>query len=225
MMEKQFITLTRALDTVHLCCSENGDQTVQVFFGKTIIRSPYFNHIEKKELMGNSFVSMLVNLFNNSERKIVGIWGLAYVLPLLVAGVARIPLQDSSVGQLISYPYATCAVVLPFSMVFWGPFLVPFMLGPSLEQGYWTVPITIPASIVFLVSFLFYPVASYFLLRRYRAAWILSFSSALATICLDAFAISNIPQSAVVWLFGIAINSLILYLLYSCRTEFFIDMT
>jgi hypothetical protein len=175
--------------------------------------------------MGNRFVSTLVNLFCNAERKIVGIWALAYVLPLLVAVVARIPWDGSSVGQLIDpYPYGTYAVVMSFSMVFWGPFLVPFTLGPLVEQGYLTVPITIIASVVFVVSFLFYPIASYFLLRRYRAAWILSFGSALATICLDAFAISNIPQSAVFWLFGVAMNFLILYLLYSCRTEFFIDM-
>jgi hypothetical protein len=168
---------------------------------------------------------MLVNLFYNAERKIVGIWAFAYVLPFLVAAVARIPLLGSSVGQLMRYTYATYAVVLPLSMVFFGPFLVPFMLGPLIQQGYYTVSLTIPASIVFLVSFLFYPVVSYFLLRRYRAAWILSFGSSLATIGLDAFVISNIPQSAVIWLFGIAINFLILYLLYSCRTEFFIDMT
>jgi hypothetical protein len=176
----------------------------------------------RSSVMGNNFVSLLVNLLCNAERKIVGIWAFAYVLPFLVAAVARIPLLGSSVGQLMPYPYATYAVVLPLSIVFFGPFLVPFSLGPLIEQGYYTVPLTILASIVFLVSFLFYPVVSYFLLRRYRAAWILSFSSSLATIGLDAFVISNIPQSAVFWLFGIAINLLILYLLYSCRTDFFI---
>jgi len=160
--------------------------------------------------MGNNFVSMLVNLFYNAERKVVGIYVLAYVMPLLVALIGRIPFSDTTVGSLI-HPFGYYAYLLSLSMVFFGPFFAPFPLASVLG---------ILASIMFLVSFLFYPVISYLLLRRNGAGWILSFIYSLATIGLDIFIMSNIPELAVIWLFGIAINMLILCLLYSCRTEF-----
>jgi hypothetical protein len=160
--------------------------------------------------MASSFVSTLVNLFCNAERKIVGIYVLAYVMPLLVALIGHIPFSDTTVGSLI-HPFGYYAYLLPLSMVFFGPFFVPFPLASVLG---------ILASIMFLVSFLSYPVISYLLLRRNGAGWILSFIYSLATIGLNVFIISNIPEMAVVWLFGVAMNMLIVYLLYSCRTEF-----
>lgn len=159
-------------------------------------------------------------LIQSPERKIMAIYVLAYVMPLLVALIDRIPFSGSTIASLIS-PFGFYAILLPLSVVFFGPFLVPFSLGPLMKHGYFIESLMIPASIVFLVSFLSYPVISYFLLRRYRVAWILSFISSVTTIGLDAFVISNIPQSAVIWLFGIVINFLVLYLLYSCRSEFF----
>jgi len=176
--------------------------------------------------MRKSLVSLIVNLFYNAERKIVGIYVLAYVMPLLVALIGRIPFSESNIASLIS-PYGYYAFLLPLSMVFFGPFLVPFSLGP-LFMKHGSVPespLGMLALIVSLVSFLFYPVVSYFLLHRFGWAWILSFFFSMATIALDAFVISNIPETAVIWLFGIATNLFILCLLYSCRTEFFIDMT
>lgn len=164
--------------------------------------------------MGNNFVSLLLNLFCNAEREIVGIYAFAYLFPILVAVIDRIPVSETNVASLIS-PFGYYAILLPLSIVFFGPSLIPFSLGPMTYGASLT-----PFSVVFLVSFVFYPVVSYFLLRRYGWAWILSFISSLATIALDAFVISNIPELAVIWLFGIATNMLILYLLYSCRTEF-----
>jgi len=171
--------------------------------------------------MENNFVSLLLNLFRNAERKIVGIYAFAYLFPILVAVIGRIPFSGSNIASLI-FPFGYYAFLLPLSMVFFGPFFVPFSLGPlfmkhgSVSQS----PLAILASIMFFVSFLSYPVMSYLLLRGNGAGWILSFIYSLATIGLDVFVMSNIPETAVVWLFGIATNLLVLYLLYSCRTEF-----
>jgi hypothetical protein len=160
--------------------------------------------------MGNNFASMLVNLFHNAERKIVGIYVLAYVMPLLVAVIDRIPLSGSTIASLIS-PFGYYAILLPLSMVFFGPFFVPFPLAHVLG---------ILASIMFLVSFLSYPVISYLLLRGNGAGWIISFIYSLATIGLNVFIIGAIPEMAVVWVFGITMNFVILCLLHSCRNEF-----
>jgi len=149
-------------------------------------------------------------LIQSPERKIVAIYVLAYLMPLLVALIDRIPISETTIASLIS-PYGYYAILLPLSIVFFGPFFVPFPLASVLG---------ILASIMFLVSFLFYPVISYLLLRRNGAGWILSFIYSWATIGLDVFIISNIPELAVIWLFGIAVNFLILYLLCSCRNEF-----
>jgi uncharacterized membrane protein len=77
---------------------------------------------------------------------------------------------------------------------------------------------------VLLSSVLLYPVISHFLLRGSRVAWILSFVSSLATLSLDIYSItaSRSTEGVVVFSFGIVMNFLILYLLYSRRTEFFI---
>ena len=148
-------------------------------------------------------------LIQSPERKIVAMYVLAYVMPLLVGLIGHIPFSDTTVGSLI--PFGYYAILLPLSMVFFGPFFLPFPLASVLG---------ILASIMFLVSFLSYPVISYLLLRRNGAGWILSFIYSLATIGLDVFIISNIPELAVIWLFGIAMNLFVLYLLYSCRNEF-----
>jgi hypothetical protein len=149
-------------------------------------------------------------LIQSPERKIVAMYVLAYVMPLLVALIDRIPTSETNIASLIS-PFGYYAILLPLSMVFFGPFFLPFPLASVLG---------ILASIMFLVSFLSYPVISCLLLRRNGAGWILSFIYSLATIGLDVFIISNIPELAVIWLFGIAMNLFVLYLLYSCRNEF-----
>ena len=159
-------------------------------------------------------------LIQSPERKIVAIYVLAYVMPLLVALIDHIPFSDTTIASLI-YPFGDYAFLLPLSMVFFGPFFVPFSLGPLfMKHGSASGPLAIPGYIMFLVSFLFYPVISYLLLRRNGAGWILSFIYSLATIGLDVFIISNIPETAVVWLFGITMNFVVLYLLCSCRNEF-----
>lgn len=177
--------------------------------------------------MGNNFVSKLVNLFHNAERKIVGIYAFAYLFPILAALIAWIPLLGSNVASL-TYPFSLYAIFMPLTIVFFAPFyflllsLLPLEHSSSVNE-----PFLAFAWFVLLGSVLLYPVISYFLLRGSRVAWILSFVSSLATISLDLYFISasRWTVSALVFSFGIMMNFLILYLLYSCRTEFFTDMT
>jgi cytochrome b subunit of formate dehydrogenase len=79
------------------------------------------------------------------------------------------------------------------------------------------------AGLVLYGSVLLYPVISYYLLRVSQVAWILSFVSSLATMSLHIYFMSTSLVTILVpmWsLFGIMMNCLILYLLYTCRTEF-----
>jgi hypothetical protein len=176
--------------------------------------------------MGNNFVSMLFNLFSNSERKVVGIYAFAYLFPILAALIAWIPLSGSNVASL-AYPFSLYAIYMPLTIVFFAPFffltlsLLPLEHGSSVNEpflAFWWF--------VLLGSFLLYPVISYFLLRGSRVAWILSFVSSLATLSLGIYSVSasRSTEGVVVFSFGIVMNCLVLYLLYSCRTEFFIDM-
>ena len=178
--------------------------------------------------MGDNFVSMLVNLFNNSERKIVGIYAFAYLFPILAALIAWIPLLGSNIASL-TIPFSLYAIFMPLTIVFFVPFyfLLLLFLLPLEHSSSVSEPFLAFVWFVLLGSVLFYPVVSYFLLRGSRVAWILSFVSSLATISLDVYFISIIRWTILVpvcFLFGITMNCLILYLLYSCRTEFFIDM-
>jgi len=176
--------------------------------------------------MGNNFVSTLVSLFNNAERKVVGIYAFAYLFPILAALIASIPLSGSNIASL-TYPFSFYAIYMPLTTVFFAPFyfltLFLFML-PLEHSSSVNEPFLAFWWFVLLGSFLLYPVISYFLLRGSRVAWILSFVSSLATISLDIYSIgvSRWTGSGVVFSFGIVMNFLILYLLYSCRTEFFI---
>ncbi len=177
--------------------------------------------------MGNSFVSLLVNLFCNAERKVVGIYAFAYLFPILVAFIAWIPLSGSNVGSL-TLPFSFYAIFMPLTIVFFVPFyfLLLLFLLPLEHSSSVNEPFLAFVWFVLLGSVLLYPVISYFLLRGSRVAWILSFVSSVATISLDLYFVSAsrsmVPE--VVFSFGIVMNCLILYLLYSCRTEFFIDM-
>jgi hypothetical protein len=178
--------------------------------------------------MGNNSVSLLVNLFCNAERKVVGVYAFAYLFPILVALIGRIPISESNIASL-TYPFSLYAIFMPLTIVFFGPFyfLLLFLL-PLEHSSSVNEPFLAFAWFVLLGSVLLYPVISYFLLRGSRVAWILSFVSSLATISLDVYLI-NISRWTIVmpicFLFGIIMNCLILYLLYSCRTEFFTDMT
>lgn len=169
--------------------------------------------------MENNFVSLLVNLFCNAERKIVGIYAFAYLFPILAAVIVRIPLLGSNIASLIS-PFGLYAIASPLTIVFFGPFFFLLLLEHSSSV---TETFVVTTSLVFWGSILLYPVVSYFLLRGSRVAWILPFVSSLATISLDIYSISASLWTAVVpiWFFGIVVNFLILCLLYSCRTEFF----
>jgi len=175
--------------------------------------------------MGNDFVSTLVSLFNNAERKIVGIYAFAYLFPILAALIASIPLSGSNVASL-TLPFSLYAIFMPLTIVFFAPFYFLLLsLFPLEHSSSVNEPFLAFAWFVILGSVLLYPVISYFLLRRSRVAWILSFVSSLATISLDVYFISISRWTILVpiwFLFGIVMNFLILYLLYSCRTEFFI---
>ena len=177
--------------------------------------------------MGNNFVSTLVSLFNNAERKVVGIYAFAYLFPILAALIAWIPLSGSNIASL-TYPFSFYAIFMPLTIVFFAPFYFLFLflfLLPLEHSSSVNEPFLAFAWFVLLSSFLLYPVISHFLLRRSRVAWILSFVSSLATISLDIYSISaSRSTERVVFSFGIVMNCLVLYLLYSCRTEFFADM-
>ena len=175
--------------------------------------------------MGNSFVSLLVNLFCNAERKVVGIYAFAYLFPILAAIIAWIPLSGSNVASL-TYPFSIYAIYMPLTIVFFAPFFfLTLFLLPLEHSSSVNEPFLAFWWFVLLGSFLLYPVISYFLLRESRVAWILSFVSSLATLSLDIYSISaSRSTERVVFSFGIVMNCLVLYLLYSCRTEFFIDM-
>lgn len=94
---------------------------------------------------------------------------------------------------------------------------MPFALGPpngTLPEPLGTlVVLASPALIVF------YPVVSYYLWYRYRVAWILSFTASVVTIGLETYAMSRVLDA--LWVFGVAVNSLILYLLWRSKSEFF----
>jgi len=176
--------------------------------------------------MGNNFVSKLVNLFGNAERKIVGIYAFAYLFPILAALIAWIPLLGSNVASL-TLPFSFYAIFMPLTIVFFAPFyFVLLSLLPLEHSSSVSEPFLAFVWFVLLGSVLLYPVISYFLLRGSRVAWILSFVSSLATISLDIYSISaSRSTERVIFSFGIVMNCLVLYLLYSCRTEFFTDMT
>lgn len=157
-----------------------------------------------------------IDYFQNAERKVVLIYVLAFTLPVLAALIARLPF----IGQLIPYPFSTYAILWPLSTYLFAPFLVPFSLGPIRDYSSLTAELAVLIPIGFFALILFYPMVSYYLWHRHRTAWILSFSSSGATIGLEAYSISHILESAPLWICGIAINSLILFLLWSCKNEF-----
>jgi hypothetical protein len=146
----------------------------------------------------------------------------------LAALIASIPLSGSNIASL-TLPFSLFAIFMPLTIVFFVPFyFLLFFLFPLEHSSSVNEPFLAFVWFVLLGSILLYPVISYFLLRGSRVAWILSFVSSLATISLDVYFISISRWTILMpicFLFGIIMNCLILYLLFSCRTEFFTDMT
>lgn len=171
---------------------------------------------------GASWETILFRCCARAVRKVVGIYAFAYLFPILAALIAWIPLLGSNIASL-TYPFSFYAIFMPLTIVFFAPFyflllsLLPLEHSSSVNE-----PFLAFAWFVLLGSVLLYLVISYFLLRGSRVAWILSFVSSLATLSLDIYSISaSRSTEGVVFSFGIVMNCLVLYLLYSCRTEFF----
>jgi hypothetical protein len=171
--------------------------------------------------MRGNLVSLSSSLFSNAERKIVGIYACAYLLPILVLLIGRIPISDSNIASL-TLPFSLYVAFLPLSIVFFVPFLslLPLSSHPLSSVG---EPLSSIGWFVFYGSILFYPVVSYYLLRGSQIAWILSFVSSFATIGLHIYILSTNRWTMLLpfWsLFGILVNCFVLRLLYSCKTGF-----
>jgi hypothetical protein len=161
-----------------------------------------------------------ISFISNPERIVVAVYALALAFPLLVVAIARFPLLGPVIAQAAPYPFGTYAIFLPLSITYFGPLLMPFGLG-STNSATLLEPYGFLVFLGSLALIVFYPVVSYYLWYRYRVAWILSFTASVVTIGLETYAVSLSLGAAALWVFGVAVNLSILYLLWRCKRKFF----
>lgn len=170
---------------------------------------------------------MIFSLRSAPERIVVAIYAFALMFPLLVVAIASFQkFLGPAVAQAVPYPFGMYAVFLPLSITYFSP-----LLFISLSQELRPSPISAPPMpeplqfFIFLgviVLLLFYPAVSYFLWYRYRVAWVLSFTASVSTLGLEIYAAATEGLILIVfWVFGVAANLLILYLLWRGKNSFF----
>jgi hypothetical protein len=165
---------------------------------------------------------------SDPEKLVVTIYLFALAFPLLVlasyTALAKFPLlgptifQSQLVVKLTQY-----AFFLPFFITCLPFLIIPYIGSPPAIR---LLPEPLGALLFFgsVALILFYLIACYFLWYRYRVAWILSFTVSAVTVAADAYECAlgpNLPGAIALWVFGAAINFLILYLLWQCKSEFF----
>jgi hypothetical protein len=154
-----------------------------------------------------------------SERIVVAIYVLSIVCPLLafpilsfLDGVPSPSLAASIAYSLLFSPaYITYYVPLYFLYIPFGP--IP----------YYPPPFVLLIILSGIASVLFYPIDSYFLWHRYRAAWVLSFASSVFTILFEIYAEPIFADLAPFFVFGVIANFFIIFLLWRCKNEFFMS--
>ena len=165
---------------------------------------------------------------SNPEKLVVAIYLFALAFPLLVLAsymaLAKFPLLGQTIFQSqLVIQFVQYALILPFFITYLPFLVIPYTGSPPAFQ--WPLPEPLGALVFFgyLALILFYPIACYFLWYRYRVAWILSFTASAITIGADTYecALGSFSGAIALWIFGAAINLLILHLLWQCKSEFF----
>lgn len=169
---------------------------------------------------------MIFSLRSAPERIVVAIYAFALLFPLLVVAIASFPFLGPAVARAVLYPFGMYAIFLPLSVTYFSPLLFILLSQDLSPQPNPAPPMSEPLQFFIFLGvialLLFYPVVSYFLWYRYRVAWVFSFTASVSTLGLEICAAATEGLISIVfWIFGVAANLLILYLLWRGKNSFF----
>ena len=180
-----------------------------------------------------------------AERTValVYLFSIACVLLGLLLGILFYDSSGKQVFIILTVPFSTLFFLpifhIPvFPMHFWVYELFPGNDGRYDDYSvinffsWGSSPLPAPLGFLMIVGWLglllFYPLVSLLLWNRFRVGWALSLLAAVSTIGLSLFeafvgglAEGWPPLAMADWVFGVAANSAILFLLWRCKDAFF----